>query len=185
MPRPIEPGERHTYGDWQTLGYQVQYGQRMVGRDEFGQAVFDASQVRPRTNNTFASLPRRFGYQPTPRRPRPVERWGEIAPQDGVYQPQINVNTIRDWWGQPATSNTTSSDVRYWRASDLIYEQSDINTKKQRALMAAQREVYEASAAVQNSERALNALVRKYNRKLVPTDDPPSGFVRLLKGEKT
>lgn len=45
MPRPVNPGERHTYNGWLRIGYQVTEGQHMVGRNENGIAVFDSSQV--------------------------------------------------------------------------------------------------------------------------------------------
>lgn len=51
MPRPISPGETHTYGEWQSLGYQVQYGERSTLRDDRQRALFTADQVRPRSNH--------------------------------------------------------------------------------------------------------------------------------------
>lgn len=48
MPRPISPGERHTYDEWRALGYQVQRGEHSYARGPQGQALFGPEQVRPR-----------------------------------------------------------------------------------------------------------------------------------------
>lgn len=66
MPRPLIPGELHSYGDWQALGYQVQRGQHAaVPRNGDSPALFSDAQVRPRSNNTMAH---QQGFQQAPRR---------------------------------------------------------------------------------------------------------------------
>lgn len=56
MPKPL-PGEvRHTYKEWKALGFQVCRGEKAMGRNRQGIAIFGQTQVKPANTRRWGRM---------------------------------------------------------------------------------------------------------------------------------
>lgn len=203
MPRPISPDELHSYDEWQRIGYQVQRGEHHVERGSLGVPLFAGRQVAPRRNFT-APIPRST-YQRTPTRIRQRDR-DQPGPQPYVRSPPPPPRVeIRHAWitgdrvftseelqrvytGYHTDMGVLTNDVPAFSTASSTssvtgYRHYEISPPKlPQELIDARKEVWEIAQEARQAELALRQLDRKF-RRLVPADEAPSGFVKLLKGE--
>lgn len=202
MPRPLVPGELHTYAEWLDLGYQVQAGQRHVARRvprvgsiyEIAQGynsggdgvpLFSAEQVRPR--QSFSAPPQRSAYRQQPGANARRDRRAHGQTQANPAPPITAQTEIRRWGFDSGRWYSGTATSQYFTGTRL----DDVQPFNDPALVEALNrlrginppsspspELQAAHREVWAAQQSVVTLERQYAevqkrfRKLVPLDEP-------------